>query len=134
MEKVILRRRGVVFRWDRPLQLAGECLGLAGMTALVPVVIGWPPPVVLWFWPAAVAVAAVVPVKALVADQDGVSLGSGRERRTIGWDQVTRVVVEGRGRTTVVGVRTPPEAPAPASARGRSLDLLDRLPVAVGRP
>jgi hypothetical protein len=43
-------------------------------------------------------------------------------------------VVEGRGRTTVVGVRTPPEAPAPASARGRILDLLDRLPVAVGRP
>jgi hypothetical protein len=85
------------------------------------VLTGWPPPVVVWFLPAVLlVVVAVLPIRALVADRDGVSIGQGRERRTIGWDSVTRIVVEGRGRTPTVGIRTSPTGPT--SSRHREGD------------
>lgn len=117
MDKVILRRRGLVFDWTRPLQVVGQGLGLVGVLALGVPLTGWPPSVDVWLLPAVLVVVAVVPIRALVADRDGVSVGQGRERRTIGWDDVTRIVVEGRGRTLTVGVRTSPASATPSRRR-----------------
>lgn len=96
------------------------------MAALAFVLMGWPPPFILWIWLAVIPVGALFPFKALAADRDGIALGYGRENGTIDWDTVTRVVVEGRAGAVTVGVRARPESTV--SARP---NLLDRLPVAL---
>ena len=131
MEKVVLRRRGTVFHREQRWQLAGRLLSLAGVAGLPLVLMGWPP-VFLGLSLVAIPVGMLFPFPALTADRDGISFGFGpdRENTTIGWDTVTRIVVEGRGGVVTVAVRALREGAEPRTGGRR---LLDRIPLVTGR-
>jgi hypothetical protein len=127
MDTVVLRRRGFVFARMRPLQLAGQCLGLAGVAGLALLIVGWPPPVAVWFWPVALIALVPYPHKVFVADRDGVTFGLGSDRMKLGWNAVAQIVVaEGAGRLVRVGIRPWPGAVVRTRPWDQVLDALER--------
>ncbi|MGI5321017.1 hypothetical protein [Actinomadura nitritigenes] len=128
MDTVVLRRRGVVSLSDRPLQVAGYALSFVGMAALAYATSGWPAALLMGGWSIiAVGSMTVLPRRVLTADRHGISVGTGRDRRSLRWGEITQLVVSaGRGDQVSIGVRVRPGA-LPSRPWDRMKELQRRL-------
>ncbi len=106
MDEVVLRRRRLTRAPARSLLVLAACLGVAGAAALVAVRFsGWAAAAFVALFVIVVAADALFPRKTLIADHDGLRVGSGRRRAAFGWDEVARVIVSARtDRYGAVGV------------------------------
>ncbi|MEV5705188.1 hypothetical protein [Actinoallomurus sp. NPDC052274] len=125
MNEVVLRRRGLGFSPDRPLQLAGYALAFVGVAGLAYLIGGRSGLPIIPAWIVVIAAFSLYPQKVLTADRDGVSI---LNRSSLSWDRITQIVVfsGNRGRATV-GIRAEPDDAPRARTWPRLPESLRRI-------